>query len=171
LPELSDLDTAERNKAVTLALFDEAWANGDVDAYDRYAHPDVVLHLAGYSQPFRGREAVKEWVRTYRGAFPDISIDIDAIVADGDEVWMRWTSEQTHTGEYMGIPPTRKHVRMNVLETLRFVEGRFIEVHILFDPLRVMQQLGVFPEGTPPRPVVYLLRGLTRLSRLGPKRT
>ncbi len=41
----------------------------------------------------------------------------------------------------------------------------------MFDPLSVLQQLGVFPEGRPPRPLVSLLRTLTRLQGLAPKRS
>jgi steroid delta-isomerase-like uncharacterized protein len=162
-------DEERSNEELTLGLIGDVWNGGSVDSYPKYVHADVVTHLAGYPEPFRGIDAVMEWARRYQAAFPDLHIEVDELHVDGDSVTVRWTSRQTHKGTYIGIPATGKQASINALQLLHFDAGKVRETWIMFDPLRVMQQLGVFPEGEPPRPAVVLLKLLTRLSRLAPK--
>jgi predicted ester cyclase len=155
----------EERKAAVLAFFDRAWARQDLSAIDDYYHEDVTLHLAGYSEPFRGREAVKEWISTYQRAFPDIAIEISSIVAAGDDVFLRWRSTQTHLGEYLGVAPLGQRVSMDVLQLSRFEGDLATEIRVVFDPLRVLQQLGVLPDGPLPRPLMAVINPIRRLRR------
>jgi predicted ester cyclase len=45
----------------------------------------------------------------------------------------------------MGIPPTGKHVTINVIDIVRIVNGRIAEHWSVVDQLGLMQQLGVLP--------------------------
>jgi predicted ester cyclase len=156
---------AEQRKAAISAFFDRAWSGHDVSAYDSMVHPDVTLHLAGYAEPFRGRDSVKEWVSMYQRAFPDIAIDIDGIAVDGDLVFLHWRSSQTHRGSYLGVAPLGDRVSMDVLQLFRFEGDRAAEVWIFFDSLSIMQQLRVLPRGQMPRPLLAVINSLRRLRR------
>jgi steroid delta-isomerase-like uncharacterized protein len=163
-------EAARGSEELTLGLIRDVWNARNVDAYPDYVHDDIVTHLAGYPEPFRGIEAVMAWARRYQAAFPDIQVEVDELLVDGERVTVRWTSRQTHKGAYIGIPATGRQASINALQLLHFDAGKVRETWIMFDPLRVLQQLGVFPEGEPPRPAIVLLKLLTRLSRLAPKR-
>jgi steroid delta-isomerase-like uncharacterized protein len=164
-------DDARSNEELALGLIRDVWNGGDVDSYPLYVHPDVVTHLAGYPEPFRGIDAVMAWARRYQAAFPDIQIEVDELLVDGERVMVRWTSRQTHKGAYVGISATGKQASINALQLLHFDAGKVRETWIMFDSLGVLQQLGVFPEGEAPKPAVLLLKLLTRMSRLAPKRS
>lgn len=157
--------SAEEHKAVALEFFGPSGLAGDLSAYERHVRPDQVLHLAGYPEPFRGREASLEWVRKYRSAFPDITFEIESVVAEGDTVALRWRSTQTHGGTYLGVRPLGTRVSMTALQMFRFEGGKIAETWIMFDPLNVMQQLGVLPPGQLPKPLLVVVNTIRRLRR------
>jgi predicted ester cyclase len=157
--------TPEQNRATLLEFFDQAWIKGDLSAYERFVAPDQVLHLAGYPEPFRGRDAALEWARTYHSAFPEIHFTIEATMAEGDLVALRWSSTQAQRGPYLGIAPLGTEVRMTALAMYRFADGKIVEVWIMFDPLNVMNQLGVIPAGEFPRPLLAVINTVRRLRR------
>ena len=41
-------------------------------------------------------------------AFPDMHIDIEDLIAEGDKVVIRCTASGTHLGKFMDVPPTGK---------------------------------------------------------------
>lgn len=155
--------TAAENRTTALEYFDQAWVKADLSAWERYVDPNVVLHLAGYAEPFQGREAALEWVRAYRSAFPRIEFTIETVVAEGDHVALRWHSEQRQEGAYLGVKPLGTLVKMTALQMFRLSEGKIVEVWIMFDPLNVMQQLGVLPAGLMPKPVLAVVNTVRRL--------
>lgn len=157
--------TVEHNRAAALEFFEQAWIGGDLSAYERFVEPDQVLHLAGYPEPFHGRDAALEWARTYRSAFPEIDFTIEAVLAEEDHVALRWSSSQTQRGPYLGVAPLGTRVTMTALQMFRFADGKIVEVWIMFDPLNVMQQLGVLPAGLMPKPVLAVVNTIRRLRR------
>ena len=80
-----------------------------------------------------------------RSAFPDFKATIDDMLADGDRVATRMTWTGTHQGEFMGIPPTGKRISIQVIDFVRFADGRFAEHWGLMDNMGMMQQLGAIP--------------------------
>jgi predicted ester cyclase len=159
--------TPEQNKAIVLAFLQQAWAERDLEAtYERFVTPDEVTHLAGYAEPFRSREEALAWARTYQAAFVDQELTIDAAVAEGDLVVVRFRTEQTHRGRYLGVAPLGTRVSMTVLQMLRLEEGKIAEVWFMFDPLNVMQQLGVFSPGPLPKPLLAVINTVRRLRSL-----
>ncbi|MHC5539126.1 ester cyclase [Singulisphaera rosea] len=47
----------------------------------------------------------------FLAAFPDLHVDVEAIVSEGENVVVRWTAEGTHAGEGIGLAPTHERVR------------------------------------------------------------
>lgn len=158
-------------RALARGILEEVWGGRNLAAYDNYAHSDVVVHVAGFPEPFRGLEAVKKWVSAYWSGFPDIEITIEDIIAEGNTVVARWSSRQTHLGTYLNMRATGKRASIEAVQLFHQRGDKFSEAWIMFDPLSILQQLGVLPTGTPPRSVIALLKTLTRLSRLAPKRS
>jgi predicted ester cyclase len=65
------------------------------------------------------------------------------MLADGDLVATRKTFRGTHTGEFMGIPPTGRDIELGVIDIVRYRDGRIVEHWSQVDQLGLLQQLGV----------------------------
>jgi len=50
-----------------------------------------------------------------------------------------------HTGEFMGIPPTGKHVCVRFAAFNKIVDGKIVESEIFMDVAGLLVQLGVMP--------------------------
>jgi predicted ester cyclase len=158
--------TAAQNKATALEFLQQAWVERDPEAgYERFVAPDQVAHLAGYPEPFRGRDASLEWARTYQAAFHDQALEIEAVVAEGDHVALRVHTTQTQGGPYLGVAPRGDRVSMTMLQMFRFEEGKIAETWLMFDPLDVMQQLRVMPKGLMPKPLLAVVNTVRRFRR------
>ena len=96
------------------------------------------------------KEGVKAFFRMYLDAFPDLRMEPEDILQDGDKVAIRARVTGTHKGDFMGIPPTGKSIDFQIVDIVRFGDdGRGHEHWGVSDALTMMQQLGVVPEGAP----------------------
>jgi predicted ester cyclase len=60
-------------------------------------------------------------------------------------VAVRWRMHGTHTGEYMGVPPTGKVITTPGMSMYRIAGGKIVEDWSVMDQLGSMQQLGLVP--------------------------
>ena len=81
-------------------------------------------------------------------AFPDLHSTVEYLIAEGDMVVSRFTMRGTHQGEFIGIPPTGKQVKVTGMVIHRFADGKIVEYWVKWDVLGMMQQLGVIPPPT-----------------------
>src|SRR3954453_19364708 len=76
----------EANKAIVRRLYEQAFNHtGDLSAIEEFVASDFIDHAAppGLSP---GREGFRQAVLAWRHAFPDITLTVDSIVAEGDTV-------------------------------------------------------------------------------------
>ena len=137
--------SAEENKALVRRFVDEVQSAGNIDAIDELCSPEFVNHSAppGVASNCEG---VKQVTAMFRQAFPDSYFTVEDMVAEGDKVATRKTFHGTHEGEFMGIPPSGRSVRMGLIDIVRITDGRVVEHWSVGDNLGMMQQLGVIPE-------------------------
>ena len=81
----------------------------------------------------------------FRGAFPDLHVTVEDLVAEGNEVSARARWQGTHRGEFFGIPPTGKPFDVLGINFFRFADGQFVERYGTWDVVTFMQQLGLMP--------------------------
>ncbi|WP_207929097.1 ester cyclase [Actinomadura sp. 6K520] len=128
----------------------QAVNSGDADlistTFDEVFDPDVLIRTP-LPIGTTGVEAIKEVFTKLLGAFPDLHITTEDVIAEGDKVVSRNTVSGTHQGEYMGIPPTGKAVTWQEIMIVRFEDGRITETWGVVDVLSQMRQLGVIPAG------------------------
>ena len=130
-------------KEIVRRMIEEGFNEGNLDLADELAADDLVVHEAAMDEPIRGREGYKEFLETYRSAFPDAHIEIEELTAEGDTVVARWTATGTHDGDLMGIEPTGNEVTIMGFEAYHVEDGRIVELWEVFDGLGMMAQLGV----------------------------
>jgi predicted ester cyclase len=145
--------SAEQNKANSRRFYEEVCNKGSLDLLDELADPNCVTHQADGAggNDIRGRDALKQFVKMYYAAFPDLRFTIEDQFAEGDKVVTRLSSEGTHKGELMGIAPTGKHVAgVTGIFIDRYSGGKFVEGWGNWDTLGLMQKLGVIPAPAQP---------------------
>lgn len=106
--------------------------------------PFVVESWPQEGRPFGPAEfrGTVEWIRANQ---PDIHVEIESLVAEGDEVvaWVRATG--TPTGAGGPIPPTGAPVDFAQAHRFRISDARIVEHWAVRDDLRAMIQAGVVP--------------------------
>lgn len=136
--------SSEQNKKIVRRAFEEPW-KGNLSVVDELMASDYVGHDPANPKPLRGPEGVKEFISTYRAAFPDARITVEEQLAEGDLVATRWSGRGTHEGELMGISPTGKQVTVSGLTISRVVGGKIVEEYQNWDTFGMMQQLDAVP--------------------------
>jgi len=136
--------SSEQNKAIVRRAFEEPW-KGNLAVVDELVASDYIGHDPANPEPLRGPEGVKEFISTYRAAFPDAQITVEQQLAEGDLVATRWSGRGTHEGELMGIEPTDKQVTVTGLTISRLEGGKIVEEFLNWDTFGMMQQLDAVP--------------------------
>jgi len=136
---------ADANKEIVRRVQEEPW-RGNFDVIDEYVADDYVGHDPSQPEPLRGREAAKEFIRTYQAAFRDARVTVDAMFADADTVITRWNGRGVHEGELMGIAPTGKEATITGITISRLANGKIAEDWSQWDTLGLLIQLGAVPE-------------------------
>jgi steroid delta-isomerase-like uncharacterized protein len=135
----------ETNKAIARRWSEELWTQGRLYVADEIVAPDYVRHDPSDPVPVSGPEGVKRLVTMVRTALPDMRIEIEDLIAEGDLVVSRYHSTATDTGGYMGRPPTGKTTRTTAIQIFRIMDGKIVESWANRDDLGVLQQLGMIP--------------------------
>jgi predicted ester cyclase len=113
----------------------------DPDVVDDYFAPEFVSHNNPPGFP-PGVEGVKRFFSMFRDAFPDVEVEIDEIVVEGDRVAVATTFTGTHQGELMGVAPTGRRVSVTGIDIVRVADGKIVEHRGLTDIVGLMRQLG-----------------------------
>lgn len=135
----------ERNKA-TLRRFEDGLGSGDPETIERTIDELVAADVV-ISTPLpieaTGAAALKEVFARLHTGFPDLSVQIDDLIAEGDKVVSRNTVTGTHLGDFMGLPATGKSVTYDEIFVVRFAEDRIVETWGVVDMASLMRQLGL----------------------------
>jgi len=94
---------------------------------------DGVAHLfdtQGFVHHFRsplpaGFDGLRQVGVMMNGAFPDVVVSEEDLIASGDKVVERSTAVATHKGSMMGEPPTNKRVVWSEIQFIACKTGRF----------------------------------------------
>ena len=133
----------EENKALVHRWI-EAINKKNMAVFDEIFAANYVVHTPGVEEK-SSPESVKQLMTGFLTAFPDLHFTVEDIIAEGDKVVTRWTSQGTYKVEFMGIAPTGKQVKQTGIAIYHIVEGKVVEEWAERDMLSFMQQLGVIP--------------------------
>jgi steroid delta-isomerase-like uncharacterized protein len=135
--------SAEQNKTVIKKLFEQGMNERKFEMLKDIIGPDFINH--GIPNANRGPEGFKEVLGQFLTGYPDMKINLENIIADGDMVATRgyWTG--TNNGSFMGIPATGKKVKVDFIDVWKMLEGKCQENWVQMDMMGLMQQIGMAP--------------------------
>jgi glyoxylase-like metal-dependent hydrolase (beta-lactamase superfamily II)/predicted ester cyclase len=132
-------------KAVMTAYFD-ALARHDLDAIAAAWAPDGVCHIAG--QPDAdGPAGVRAWWAEFFGSSPDLRFEVAELIAEGDQVAVRWTARGTFAGPgaLQGIEPTYARLDLEGLDLFTLRDGQIVSEYAYTDGMSLARQIGLLP--------------------------
>ncbi|HXS98346.1 MAG TPA: ester cyclase [Candidatus Limnocylindrales bacterium] len=134
--------TSEENRKLVLEHYESFLQKRDAEAIRKQLAPDFLDHEMPPGTP-PGPEPVLQFGALLLAAFPDLRIEIEDIVAEGDRVAVRarWTG--THRGvlPMMPFPPSNRTVSFTGMVFWRIRDGRMVERWATIDRLGLQQQL------------------------------
>ena len=131
-------------KATINRLFEAVLNQGRLDLLEELIGPGYRDHNPVPGQ-LPGAEGVRRKLLALRRAFPDIRFHLEDLVGEGDRVAARYYWEGTQQGEFMGISPAGKQVRVRGMDFYRLEAGKIVEHWDCVDELGLLRQLGVIP--------------------------
>jgi len=127
----------EENKALIRRFFN-AIESGNLQVLDEIVAEGYDDHLAGQSP---GRETLKKYFTGLRAAFPDLTLPIAAILAEGDRVAVLNSVRGTHKGDFSGLKATGRSIDAMAFQLYRVENGQLAEHWEVADYALLMRQL------------------------------
>ena len=117
----------EANKAIARRVY-EIISTGDFGRTEEIVDRDVPDNeLLPGDPPAKLIDTFKEVFTEVREGFPDLSITVEDVMAEGDRVAARVVMRATHRGEFQGIAPTGKWVEVKAIDMFRISNGKIVE--------------------------------------------
>lgn len=141
----------QENKQRVERFFKDVMSEGQIDLVDELVADDYVEHeeLPGREETLRGTQAARSVVEEFRNAFPDLEVEVEQTMAEGDLVTARTRWRGTHEGPLFGIEPTNETVEFTAIDIVRLEDGRAREHWGLTDNMALFDQIGQGqPQGT-----------------------
>jgi predicted ester cyclase len=111
--------------AVARRWFEEVWNQRRAETIDELLTPESVCMAD--DGPLTGPEEFRQRVYLpFTSAFPDLKIKLEGVLADGDEVVVRWSATGTHAGMGIGCNPTSRQATFRGMTWLRIQGGKLM---------------------------------------------
>jgi steroid delta-isomerase-like uncharacterized protein len=142
LPRRRPTVPVEQNKQIIREFIEEILNRQRLDLVGELLAPDYELHFPGAPEPMK-REAFSQFIPSFPAAFPDFRLAVQSLIAEGDEVAVRFVLHGTHKGEFMGVPATGREVAIPGHVFYRLRGGKIVDDRPIFDRALMHEQLGV----------------------------
>jgi predicted ester cyclase len=131
----------KENKSMARRYPEEVYNQKNIDVLDEIMDENIINHW--WEPEVNGLQTIKEYVSKNLVAFPDVKFIVEDQIAEGEKVVTRVSFTATHKGEFMGIPPTDKKVKVTGVIIFKITKGKIVETWAEMDGLSWMRQLGV----------------------------
>ena len=122
-----------RNSTLTYRWMQEVWNNGREDAIDEMMDANAITHgLDEIKEP--GIEGFKQFFRNFKSQFPEIHVEVEDVVSQGDYETSRCVVNATNANG--------QKVQFTGMTCVSIQNGKITEGWNNFDFLAMYQQLG-----------------------------
>jgi steroid delta-isomerase-like uncharacterized protein len=133
------MDTHPDARDVSRRWFEEVWNARRDDRIEDLMSADADGHLP--NGVLRGPSGFREMQRSFLGALPDLQIEVEDILAEGNRAAVRWRARGTHTGDGLGLPPSQRGIDVRGTTWLRIENGQIVEGWDTWDLTGMMASL------------------------------
>jgi steroid delta-isomerase-like uncharacterized protein len=133
----------KENKIIFKRIVEEGLNQRNMKIFDELYAANFIHHdlPPGTPQP----QGIKDRFTYFFSAFPDLHFTFEGEIAEDNRIAGRGYFSGTHKGEFNGIPPTGKAIKVNFMDAWLFENGKVEEYWGQFDLMSLMQQLGALP--------------------------
>lgn len=139
------MNEMQNNKDVVRRIVEEYFNNrAKLDNVDQYIDPNIQDHGIPQGMP-NALDGFRNWVQMHLRAFPDGRFNDIQVIGENDMICVLSTFTGTQKGEFCGIAPTNKRVRVYCVDLSRVRNGKVVEHWGGMDAMSLMTQIGVMP--------------------------
>ncbi|MFL6439896.1 MAG: ester cyclase [Terriglobales bacterium] len=123
--------------------FQQVWNEGRIETVEELLASDAVVHgLGEQGKAVRGPKAFLGFFITMRSAFPDMRVQVEQVICEGEWFATRFSAVMTYTGEGLGFPANWKKAKVDGMAMGRIVDGKIAEAWNIWDQRALLTQLG-----------------------------
>jgi len=116
---------SEHSRRLAIRWFEEVWGQRREECIHELLGADGVGHLEGGD--IKGGASFVAIHRELLKAMPDLNIQVQDCIADGDDAVVRWVFTGTHTGCGLGCEATNQKLARQGMTWFRFRDGKIVE--------------------------------------------
>lgn len=128
----------EEKQAIVDRVVEDVWNRGNLDAINDLLTPEFVSRDPSGAE-VRGPQGFKQYVATYRSAFPDLHFTIEDSITMGQEVTVYWRATGAQPDGKAGIPGNGRSWPLAGTTIYRFADGKIVESWVHWNTLGIMQ--------------------------------
>lgn len=119
-------------------------SRGDLEAVLAYYTDDVYFEDVTVPEPCRTKDEMRQFMAIFYRGFPDLHIEVTNCIACGsDTVVAEYDLVGTHTGEFVGHPPTGRSFRIKAVSVYEHNNELFTRETVYYDSASLFGQLGL----------------------------
>ncbi len=119
------------------------WNNKNIEFFMEVSDSANYVYYSPINNPnpVSGENIIEGMEKFWKDA-PDVTLNVEELMATGDKVISMMTFSFTHSQEYNGIPATGNKIEVSTINVIRIKDGKIIEERESVDTLGFMKQLG-----------------------------
>lgn len=136
----------QRGAAAVSREYFEAIGRHDLDTAANLWKPGGIDKLVGLAE-LRAPEGFREWFGGLLAAFPDFTLTIQTIVAEGEQAAVRWSATGTFngTGSFEGLEPNGASMAIEGCDVVTVADGLIVSNFAYLNGADMVRQLGGMP--------------------------
>ena len=135
-------DAEGRHVQMLGEFMESVWNQKDLSAIDKFFNNSFTRRVNSVNLA-SSRSELAANLQVYFTGFPDLKIQGENMVSNGNQVYMSWTLTGTNTGVYGELQPTGKKIRISGITRFEFDEsGKIVHEDVFYNELSLLQQMG-----------------------------
>lgn len=135
----------ETNRAIVTRENDAINGGASFDYIDELYAEEVAVNItrSGAETPLASRDDIEDLYREWKGAFPDLRVEVEHEAVEGDVVMQYVTMYGTHRGTFRGVEPTGNRIAVPAFHMRRIEDGKIVETASTASFGTLLRQIGV----------------------------
>lgn len=124
----------------------KAWNDHDAKSVAEMHSADFTGVDVGEATPHQGRGGAWERTKRYLHAFPDLHIEAEETLFQGNQLAILWRVAGTHRGAFMNIPPTGRMITFRGVSLLWVKDRQIIRGVYMWDVAGLLREFRLLPD-------------------------